>query len=79
MTDMLSYQQIFSVYNEQKDNSQKKINTVIATSIGTAIFLYEGIAVMGYLSFGKAVMGNIILECKFTYSSWTELNSLPVY
>ncbi|KAI9285379.1 vacuolar amino acid transporter 5 [Umbelopsis sp. AD052] len=56
------HQNIFSVYNEQKDNSQKKINTVIATSIGTAIFLYEGIAVMGYLSFGKAVMGNIILE-----------------
>ncbi|KAH8550289.1 transmembrane amino acid transporter protein-domain-containing protein [Umbelopsis sp. PMI_123] len=56
------HQNIFSVYNEQKDNSQKKINTVIASSIGTAIFLYEGIAIMGYLSFGKAVMGNIILE-----------------
>ncbi|CAO3671866.1 unnamed protein product [Umbelopsis vinacea] len=56
------HQNIFSVYNEQKDNSQKKINQVIGTSIGIAIVLYEGIAVMGYLSFGKAVMGNIILE-----------------
>ncbi|KAM3588376.1 hypothetical protein VKS41_000823 [Umbelopsis sp. WA50703] len=55
------HQNIFSVYNEQKDNSQKKINSVIATSIGIAIVLYEGIAVMGYLSFGKAVAGNIIL------------------
>jgi hypothetical protein len=53
------------VYNEQRDNSQKKINTVIGTSIGIAIVLYEGIAVMGYLSFGKAVMGNIILECRY--------------
>lgn len=55
------HQNIFSVYNEQKDNSQKKINSVIGTSIGIAMFLYEGIAVMGYLSFGKAVTGNIIL------------------
>jgi len=59
------HQNIFSVYNEQRDNSQKKINTVIGTSIGIATVLYEGIAVMGYLSFGKAVMGNIILECRY--------------
>jgi len=56
------HQNIFTVYNEQKDNSQRKINSVIVTSIVIAIGLYEAIAVMGYLSFGKAVMGNIILE-----------------
>jgi amino acid permease len=71
-TDIVAIQ-IFSVYNEQKDNSQKKINQVIGTSIGVAIVLYEGIAVMGYLSFGKAVMGNIILECKYKYT-----NAMPI-
>lgn len=33
-------------------------------SIGSAAFIYEGIGILGYLSFGKDVLGNIILECK---------------
>lgn len=34
-------------------------------SIGSAGFIYEIVAILGYLSFGKDVLGNIILECRF--------------
>ncbi|KAI8372961.1 transmembrane amino acid transporter protein-domain-containing protein [Radiomyces spectabilis] len=56
------HQNIFAVYNELKDNSQLAVSKVIATSIGTSAFIYEAIAILGYLSFGKNVRGNIIME-----------------
>ncbi|ORX48822.1 hypothetical protein DM01DRAFT_1338478 [Hesseltinella vesiculosa] len=56
------HQNIFSVYNELKDNSQKVINKTIGISIGSAAFIYEIIAILGYLSFGKDVSGNVISE-----------------
>ncbi|KAL0079858.1 transmembrane amino acid transporter protein-domain-containing protein [Phycomyces blakesleeanus] len=56
------HQNIFSVYNELRDNSQRSISTVIGTSIGSSAFIYEAIAILGYLSFGKHVRGNIIME-----------------
>ncbi|KAJ8654918.1 hypothetical protein O0I10_009312 [Lichtheimia ornata] len=56
------HQNIFSVYNELKDNSQRQINSVIRYSIGTACTIYEAIGILGYLTFGKDVLGNIILE-----------------
>ncbi|KAG2232876.1 hypothetical protein INT48_004889 [Thamnidium elegans] len=56
------HQNIFSVYNELKDNSKESITKVITTSIGSSAFIYEGIAIFGYLSFGKDVRGNLIME-----------------
>ncbi|KAI9318086.1 transmembrane amino acid transporter protein-domain-containing protein [Dichotomocladium elegans] len=57
------HQNIFSVYNEIKDNSKRVITNVIKLSIGTACIIYEAIGILGYLTFGKKVLGNIILEC----------------
>lgn len=61
------HQNIFSVYNELRDNSERSIIKVIFTSIGSAGFIYELVAVLGYLSFGKDVLGNIILEYPQSY------------
>lgn len=43
---------------------------MIFTSIGSAAFIYELVAILGYLSFGKNVLGNIILECKLVHPSF---------
>ncbi|KAI8975068.1 transmembrane amino acid transporter protein-domain-containing protein [Mycotypha africana] len=61
------HQNIFSVYNELKDNSRRSITKVISTSIGCSAFIYESIAILGYLSFGKNVRGNIIMEYPPSY------------
>ncbi|KAI8877631.1 hypothetical protein K501DRAFT_337286 [Backusella circina FSU 941] len=61
------HQNLFSVYNELKDNSEEAIKSVISTSIGSSAFIYEGIAILGYLSFGKDVRGNIIMEYPPSY------------
>ncbi|RCH78733.1 hypothetical protein CU098_001126, partial [Rhizopus stolonifer] len=54
-------------YNELKDNSEKSVIKVIVSSIGSAGFIYELVAILGYLSFGKYVKGNIILEYPQSY------------
>ncbi|KAI7866193.1 transmembrane amino acid transporter protein-domain-containing protein [Spinellus fusiger] len=56
------HQNIFSVYNELEDNSPSAMKRVIIRSIGSSAFIYQIIAVLGYLSFGRHVKGNIILE-----------------
>ncbi|ORZ08194.1 transmembrane amino acid transporter protein-domain-containing protein [Absidia repens] len=56
------HQNIFSVYNELEDNSQSVINKTIGTSIGSSMMIYQVIAILGYLSFGKDVKGNVISE-----------------
>ncbi|KAI8327611.1 transmembrane amino acid transporter protein-domain-containing protein [Blakeslea trispora] len=61
------HQNIFSVYNELRYNDEKSIVKVITTSIGSAAFIYELVAILGYLSFGKDVLGNIILEYPQTH------------
>ncbi|KAI8889383.1 hypothetical protein K501DRAFT_238695 [Backusella circina FSU 941] len=61
------HQNIFSVYNELRDNSEKSVLRVIGLSIGSAAFIYELVAVLGYISFGKSVKGNIILEYPQSY------------
>jgi amino acid permease len=53
------------VYNELQDNSQRIINKTIGISIGSSTFIYELIAILGYLSFGKNVSGNVISECTY--------------
>ncbi|KAI9271755.1 transmembrane amino acid transporter protein-domain-containing protein [Phascolomyces articulosus] len=56
------HQNIFSVYNELKDNSQHQVTKVISSSIGSAAGVYQAIGIMGYLTFGKEVLSNVILE-----------------
>jgi len=53
-------QNIFPIYNELVDNTQRRMNTVIATSIGSAVGVYEIIGVFGYLTFGSKVGANVI-------------------
>lgn len=53
-------QNIFAVFNELRMNSQARLNVVIASSIGTATGAYEVLGVLGYLSLGSAVGGNIM-------------------
>lgn len=47
--------QLFPIYNELKSNSQKRMNIVIGTAIGSTTLTYEIIAVFGYLTFGSHV------------------------
>ncbi|KAG2225636.1 hypothetical protein INT45_012108, partial [Circinella minor] len=56
------HQNIFSVYNELKNNSQYQVTKVITSSIGSAAGVYQAIGIMGYLTFGKTVLSNVILE-----------------
>lgn len=57
------HQNIFSVYNELKKNDRKSMVTVTGFAIGLSAAVYETIATLGYLTFGKNAKGNIILEC----------------
>lgn len=47
--------QLFPIYNELIGNTQRRMNIVIGTSIGSAIGVYETIGVFGYLTFGSKV------------------------
>ncbi|GLB41828.1 putative transmembrane amino acid transporter protein [Lyophyllum shimeji] len=53
-------QNIFPLYNEVKTNSQKRMNIIIGSSIGSATLVYEIIGLFGYLTFGSNVGANII-------------------
>lgn len=53
-------QNLFPIYNELYQNTQKRMNMVIGTSIGTAAGIYEVVAILGYLTFGSRVGSNII-------------------
>ncbi|KAJ2493244.1 hypothetical protein IWW37_000707 [Coemansia sp. RSA 2050] len=54
------HQNIFSVYNELRDNSSKKVNGTIKLSIGSACAVYQWIAILGYLTFGSKVAPNLL-------------------
>ncbi|EPQ26981.1 uncharacterized protein PFL1_05616 [Pseudozyma flocculosa PF-1] len=53
-------QNMLSVYNELFENSEARVNTAIAASIGTGGFVYQIVGVLGYLAFGSNVGDNII-------------------
>lgn len=53
-------QNLFPIYNELVDNTQRRMNVVIGTSIGSAVGIYEIIGVFGYLTFGSKVGANVI-------------------
>lgn len=72
--------QLFPLYNEIVDNSQKRMNIMIGTSIGSATLTYEIIAVFGYLTFGSKVSfifpeGKIAL----THSTQVGANIIAMY
>ncbi|KAJ1963657.1 hypothetical protein GGI12_001917 [Dipsacomyces acuminosporus] len=54
------HQNIFSVYNELRDNSSKEVNSVITLSIGSACAVYQWVAILGYLTFGSKVAPNLL-------------------
>lgn len=56
---------MFSILNEIKDNTPGNIMATIGTSIGTASSIYTVVAITGYITFGNAVKGNIIMMCMF--------------
>ncbi|GJN90138.1 hypothetical protein Rhopal_003137-T1 [Rhodotorula paludigena] len=53
-------QNIFAVFNELRSNTQARLNLVIGTSIGSAAVIYELLGILGYMTFGAAVSGNLI-------------------
>lgn len=55
---------MFAILNEIKDNSPGSVIGVVGTSIGTAASIYTVVAITGYLTFGNAVKGNIVMMCK---------------
>jgi amino acid permease len=57
LSNSLKYEcgQLFPIFNEVSSNTQKRMNTVIATSICSATLTYEVIAIFGYLTFGSKV------------------------
>ncbi|KAJ1734483.1 hypothetical protein LPJ61_001052 [Coemansia biformis] len=55
------HQNIFSVYNELRDNTSKQLNGTITVSIGSACAVYQWIAVLGYLTFGSKVAPNLLV------------------
>ena len=52
---LITFLQLFPIYNELKTNNQVRMNTVIGGSIGAATLTYEVIAAFGYLTFGSNV------------------------
>ena len=53
-------QNIFAVFNELRHNTQQRLNVVIGASIGTATGAYEILGILGYLTLGAGVGGNIM-------------------
>jgi len=51
---------LFPIYNELNNNTQRRMNIVIGTSLGSAIGIYEIIGVFGYLTFGSKVCPKVL-------------------
>jgi len=56
------HQNVFSISNELKMPSKRRIDTVIAAAIGSALILYMVVAIEGYRTFGNNVKGDILLN-----------------
>ncbi|KAL8805849.1 MAG: hypothetical protein Q9200_005270 [Gallowayella weberi] len=54
------HQNMFSILNELSSNTHFRTTSVVVASVGIAAFIYILVAVTGYLSFGNAVLGNIV-------------------
>lgn len=67
---------MFSIVNEIKDNSPASMVSMVVSSIGTAACIYLVVGVTGYITFGNAVKGNIVMMCmcKFRIKGTTSTN-----
>ncbi|PHH65779.1 hypothetical protein CDD81_1506 [Ophiocordyceps australis] len=54
------HQNMFSVINEIKDGSPAAMVGVVGASIGSAACIYVVVAITGYITFGNAIVGNIV-------------------
>ncbi|WYZ39592.1 hypothetical protein EsH8_III_001506 [Colletotrichum jinshuiense] len=64
------HQNMFAILNEIKDNSPSSVIGVVGTSIGSAATIYTVVAITGYLTFGNAVVGNIVMMYSATVASY---------
>ncbi|KAI8867486.1 hypothetical protein GQ42DRAFT_164757 [Ramicandelaber brevisporus] len=55
------HQNIFTVHNELRNNSARSTTSVTWISISAALSAYVTVATLGYLTFGDAVLSNLIL------------------
>ncbi len=55
---------MFSIINEIKNNSPASMVRVVTSSIGSAACIYLVVAITGYITFGNAIVGNIVSMCK---------------
>lgn len=56
------HQNVFSIVNELKSPTQRRVNFVIAIAIGLALILYLVVAIEGYKTYGSNVKGDILLN-----------------
>ncbi|KAI3632969.1 hypothetical protein MIR68_009044 [Amoeboaphelidium protococcarum] len=56
------HQNLFSVHNELRNNSLKRLNFVIVSCIGISMVSYIAFGIFGYLMFGNDAAGNIIIN-----------------
>lgn len=54
---------MFSIVNELKNDSPSNILGVIGSSIGTAATIYVVVSITGYITFGNAIVANIVSMC----------------
>ncbi|KAF4124428.1 Amino acid permease [Geosmithia morbida] len=54
------HQNMFSILNEIQDNSPSSVVGVVGSSIGLAAVIYIVVSITGYMTFGNAVVANII-------------------
>ncbi|TQS31405.1 hypothetical protein Golomagni_08312, partial [Golovinomyces magnicellulatus] len=55
------HQNMFSIVNEIRDNSPVSMVSMVVSSIGTAACIYLVVGITGYITFGNAVKGNIVM------------------
>ncbi|KAG4305299.1 hypothetical protein PORY_001469 [Pneumocystis oryctolagi] len=60
------HQNMFPIVNEIRDNSRKNILSVVVVSVGISFVIYLLVSLIGYLSFGVNVPGNIVLAYKYS-------------
>lgn len=70
---------MFSILNEIGNNSSFRTTGVVSASIGVAAFIYVLVAITGYLSFGNAVLGNIIGMCECSLSQDCSVYRLLIF
>ncbi|KAG4301723.1 hypothetical protein PCK1_002208 [Pneumocystis canis] len=63
------HQNMLPIVNEIRDNSHRNILNVIITSMVISTLIYLAVAILGYLSFGTNVPGNIVLAYEYSVAT----------